>query len=88
MSLSLSLTIMSAFLFVVHFFGSWVLATTFASGLLWWMSLLTLLGPLVALTAFVVTLRKPVQSVLATLNGLFVLVYTVFWAWLHLSWEG
>ncbi len=88
--LSRWLTIMSVFLFVVHFFGFWVLATTWATGLVWWMNVLTLLGPPVALTALVVTLRKRAQPVLATLNGLFVLAYTVFWAWLipHLSWRG
>ncbi|KAA0228366.1 hypothetical protein EDS67_13480 [candidate division KSB1 bacterium] len=80
-----SLTLLSGALFVAHFYGFWILASTFAAGLVWWMNLLIALGPVAAVTAFVVTLRQRAQPLLASVNGIFIVVYGIFWAWLILD---
>jgi hypothetical protein len=83
------LTVVSVALFVVHFYGFWVIFSTFAAGLVWWMNLLTLVGPPVTLIALVVTLRRRAQPILASLNAVLMVVYAIFWARLipQLSWD-
>jgi hypothetical protein len=57
----------------------WVLASTFAAGLVWWASLcLVLAGPL-ALVGFLLSLVRPRQPGAAWLNGILVIIFATIW---------
>ena len=88
--ISWALTVGSLILGVFHYYALWTLAVTFAAGLVWWASLLLVLGPPVAIISLVVSLRRPRQLIPAALSGLVVLAYVVIWAPLvqHLTFRG
>ena len=77
---SWSLTLAAVVLCAFQFYALWVLAATFAAGLVWWANFLLILGPLVAVAALVVSLRAPRQAVAAVLSALVILTYVAVWA--------
>jgi hypothetical protein len=65
--------------FVFHYYALWVLAATFAAGLVWWAAILTLLGPLLGVVAFVYSIRKPRSTMALLINSLVSAMYLVIW---------
>ncbi len=63
-----------------HFYVLRVLAVTFAAGLVWWASLLLLLGPPVSVAALIVSMRAPRQGAAAVLSAILIVTYIVVWA--------
>ena len=63
-----------------HLYAFWVLASTFAAGLVWWASLLVFLGPPVALACLVCSLRQPRQPSALAVSSLILVVYVILWA--------
>jgi hypothetical protein len=66
-------------LFAFHLYAIWVLAATFASGLIWWAAVLFLLGPPVCLLALIVSGLKPRQRAALILSLAVFLLYLVIW---------
>jgi type II secretory pathway component PulM len=62
-----------------HYYALWVLATTFAAGLVWWAGVLTVLGPPLALVAFVCSILKPRGRTALVINSVVLTVYLVIW---------
>jgi len=74
------LTTIGIVLCVFHFYAMWVLAATFAAGLVWWASILVLLGPFAALLSLFVCLWRPRQLIAAALNAILLVIYIGLWA--------
>jgi predicted ferric reductase len=77
---SWGLAVASLTLGAFHYYLLWMMAATFATGLVWWANLVLALGPLVAVASLIVSMRSPRQVVPAVLSGLVVLAYVVIWA--------
>jgi hypothetical protein len=75
-------------LFAFHLYAIWVLAATFASGLIWWAAVLFLLGPPVCLLALIVAGLKPRQRTALILNSAVLLLYLIMWIPMlpHMRW--
>jgi hypothetical protein len=84
------LTLSSVALLCFHYYALWVLAATFAAGLVWWANVVLLAGPVVTVVALVYTVRTPVQRIAMVANVVAALVYAVIWARLisGLEWRG
>ena len=76
--------------FAFHLYALWLLAATFAGGLVWWADVLLAVGPLMAVAAVVTTARRPMQRLATVVNAAVVLAYVVLWAQLipRLEWRG
>jgi hypothetical protein len=62
-----------------HCYALWVLATTFAAGLVWWAGIPTVLGPPVGIGAFVFSILSPRSRAVFWINAAVVSVYLVIW---------
>jgi len=72
-----------------HYWALYVLAATFAAGLVWWAGALVLLGPVLAFTTLVLGLLKPRQLGACAVTGVLILIYVAIWAPIipRLSWQ-
>jgi hypothetical protein len=79
-----SLSGLNLVVFLFNLFAVWVLASTFAAGLVWWAGILLLIGfPLALVSAGLAVWLKRWVAVFG--NGLLFVAYTVFWLSLFLS---
>jgi hypothetical protein len=76
-------------LFCIQLLALYTLAATFAAGLAWWASALVLLGPPVALTTLVLSLRAPRQLGACVASSFVIISHAVIWTWLlsHMTWQ-
>jgi len=63
-----------------HYFALWTLAATFAKGLAWWASILMVLGPPVAVTSLIFSLRSPRQVGACVISWFVILTFVLLWA--------
>ena len=72
------LTVVSCLIASVNLYSFWVLISTFAADLVWWVELLHLVAPVSALLGFVTALWRPRQPAAAAVNVGVLLLHALF----------
>ena len=74
-----SLTLVNLILLVFNYWALYQLALTFATGLNIWAGMILLLAGPLALATCIHAILKPIKTIQAIVNGIFVMIYIWFW---------
>ena len=73
-----ALTLLSCLLALVNVYSFWVLASTFATSLVWWAELLHVIAPASAFLGMLLSLWRPRQTISAGINGAVLRLHALF----------